>query len=147
MGYADHAGTGRPGCAGDPFEDWIPAAVGLILGTGLGGLAEAIQKTTIIHIRSYRIGLYPLVQGHAGQLVIGELEGQQSLAMQGRIHYYEGYTMPAGDLAGAGHAAAGIEILIVTNAAGAISPGFHSWRCDAHHGQPQPYRDGRPEPV
>jgi len=98
--------------------------VGLILGTGLGGLAEAIQKATIIPYRELPDWPLSTVQGHAGQLVIGELEGQEVLAMQGRIHYYEGYTMQQVTLPVRVMQRLGIEILIVTNAAGAIHPDF-----------------------
>lgn len=98
--------------------------VGLILGTGLGGLAEAIQKATIIPYRELPDWPLSTVQGHAGQLVIGELEGQAVLAMQGRIHYYEGYTMQQVTMPVRVMQRLGIEILIVTNAAGAIRPDF-----------------------
>lgn len=98
--------------------------VGLILGTGLGGLAEVIQKATIIPYRELPDWPLSTVQGHAGQLVIGELEGQAVLAMQGRIHYYEGYTMQQVTMPVRVMQRLGIEILIVTNAAGAICPDF-----------------------
>jgi len=98
--------------------------VGLILGTGLGGLAEAILKATIIPYRELPDWPPSTVQGHAGQLVIGELAGQAVLAMQGRIHYYEGYTMQQVTMPVRVMQRLGIEILIVTNAAGAIRPDF-----------------------
>jgi purine-nucleoside phosphorylase len=62
--------------------------------------------------------------GHTGQLVIGDLEGQPVLAMQGRIHYYEGYSMQQVTLPVRVMQRLGIEILVVTNAAGAIHPDF-----------------------
>jgi purine-nucleoside phosphorylase len=98
--------------------------IGLILGTGLGGLAEAVQKPTIIPYSE--IPGWPLstVQGHAGRLVVGELDGQALLVMQGRIHYYEGYDMAQVTLPVRVMQRLGIEIMIVTNAAGAINPGF-----------------------
>jgi len=80
--------------------------VGLILGTGLADLQKLIEKATIIPYRELPDWPPSTVQGHAGQLVIGELEGQQILVMQGRIHYYEGYNHAAGYHAGAGHASA-----------------------------------------
>ena len=98
--------------------------VGLILGTGLGGMAESIQKATIIPYRDLPDWPLSTVQGHAGQLVIGELEGQAVLAMQGRIHYYEGYSMQQVTMPVRGMQRLGIETLIVTNAAGAIHPDF-----------------------
>ena len=99
--------------------------VGLILGTGLGGLAEAIQKATIIPYRELPDWPVATVQGHAGQLVIGELEGQAILTMQGRIHYYEGYSMQQVTMPVRVMQRLGIETLIVTNAAGAIHPDFN----------------------
>ena len=99
--------------------------VGLILGTGLGGLAEAIQKATIIPYRELPDWPVATVQGHAGQLVIGELEGQAILTMQGRVHYYEGYSMQQVTMPVRVMQRLGIETLIVTNAAGAIHPDFN----------------------
>jgi purine-nucleoside phosphorylase len=98
--------------------------VGLILGTGLGGLAEIIQKATIIPYGELPDWPLSTVQGHTGQLVIGELEGQAVLVMQGRIHYYEGYSMQQVTMPVRVMQRLGIEILIVTNAAGAIHPDF-----------------------
>ena len=98
--------------------------IGLILGTGLGGLAQAIQNATIIPYRELPDWPVSTVMGHKGQLVIGELEGQPVLAMQGRIHYYEGYTMQQVTLPVRVMQRLGIKILIVTNAAGAIQPDF-----------------------
>ncbi len=98
--------------------------IGLILGTGLGGLAQAIQNAAIIPYRDLPDWPVSTVMGHTGQLVIGELEGQPLLAMQGRIHYYEGYTMQQVTLPVRVMQRLGIEILIVTNAAGAIQPDF-----------------------
>jgi len=98
--------------------------IGLILGTGLGGLAQAIQNATIIPYRELPDWPVSTVMGHTGQLVIGELEGQPVLAMQGRIHYYEGYTMQQVTLPVRVMQRLGIKTLIVTNAAGAIQPDF-----------------------
>jgi purine-nucleoside phosphorylase len=98
--------------------------IGLILGTGLGGLAEAIQQPTIIPYSELPGWPLSTVQGHAGRLVLGELDGQSLLVMQGRIHYYEGYDMAQVTLPIRVMQLLGIEILIVTNAAGAINPNF-----------------------
>jgi len=98
--------------------------IGLILGTGLGGLADAIQNATIIPYRELPDWPISTVMGHTGQLVIGELEDKQVLTMQGRIHYYEGYTMQQVTLPVRVMQRMGIEILIVTNAAGAIHSDF-----------------------
>jgi purine nucleoside phosphorylase I, inosine and guanosine-specific len=98
--------------------------IGLILGTGLGGVAEKIQNPTVIPYQELPDWPVSTVMGHTGQLVIGDLEGQPVLAMQGRIHYYEGYSMQQVTLPVRVMQRLGIEILIVTNAAGAIHPDF-----------------------
>ncbi|MFH1523904.1 MAG: purine-nucleoside phosphorylase [Chloroflexota bacterium] len=98
--------------------------IGLILGTGLGSLAEAIPQPTIIPYSELPEWPVSTVVGHMGRLVIGELDGQSLLVMQGRTHYYEGYSMAQVTLPVRVMQRLGIEILIVTNAAGAIHPDF-----------------------
>jgi purine-nucleoside phosphorylase len=98
--------------------------IGLILGTGLGGLAGGIQNATVIPYQELPDWPVSTVMGHTGQLVIGDLEGQPVLVMQGRIHYYEGYSMQQVTLPVRVMQRMGIEILVVTNAAGAIHPDF-----------------------
>jgi len=102
----------------------IQPRIGLILGTGLGGLAEAIQQPVIIPYSELPGWPVSTVQGHTGRLVLGELDGQRLMVMQGRIHYYEGYDMAQVTLPVRVMQRLGIEILIVTNAAGAINPDF-----------------------
>lgn len=98
--------------------------VGLILGSGLGGLADKIENP--IKISYGDIPNFPVstVEGHAGQLVIGQLGDKQVIAMQGRFHFYEGYslrdvTFPIRVMIGLG-----IKNLIVTNAAGGSNRDF-----------------------
>ncbi len=98
--------------------------IGIILGTGLGGLAETVQAATIIPYQELPDWPAPTVVGHPGRLVSGELEGQPVLVMQGRIHYYEGYSMAQVTMPVRVMQRLGIEILIVTNAAGAINPDY-----------------------
>jgi purine-nucleoside phosphorylase len=98
--------------------------VGLILGTGLGGLADAVREPAIIPYSEIPGWPVSTVAGHAGRLVAGELERQALLVMQGRVHYYEGYDMAQVTLPVRVMQRLGIEILIVTNAAGAINPAF-----------------------
>ncbi len=102
----------------------IQPRVGLILGSGLGGLSESVQDATHIPYSELPDWPLPTVVGHAGQLVAGKLEGQAVLVMQGRVHYYEGYSMAQVTLPVRVMQRLGIEILIVTNAAGAINPDF-----------------------
>jgi purine-nucleoside phosphorylase len=98
--------------------------VGLILGSGLGPLAEAVQDADVISAE--RIPHWPrsTVAGHKGQVVIGQLEGQCVLVQQGRAHYYEGHSMAQATLPVRVMQLLGLQILIVTNAAGAINPTF-----------------------
>lgn len=98
--------------------------IGIILGTGLGGLAETVQAATIIPYQELPDWPAPTVVGHPGRLFSGELEGQSVLVMQGRIHYYEGYSMAQVTMPVRVMQCLGIEILIVTNAAGAINPDY-----------------------
>jgi purine-nucleoside phosphorylase len=101
----------------------IPRA-GLILGSGLGSLAEASQSATVIPYRELPNWPVSTVPGHEGRLVIGTLEGQLVLMMEGRVHYYEGYNMSTVVLPVRVMQRLGIECLIVTNAAGAVNPDF-----------------------
>ena len=98
--------------------------VGIILGSGLNDLADSIQQA--VHIPYGDLPNFPVstVQGHAGRFVIGELEGRPVLVMQGRIHYYEGYSMGQVTLPVRVMQRLGIPNLIVTNAAGGVHPDF-----------------------
>ena len=98
--------------------------IGLVLGSGLGSLADKIENPTIIKYEDIPGFPRSTVEGHAGQLVIGELSGKTVVAMQGRFHFYEGYplrdvTFPIRVMIGIG-----IESLIVTNAAGGANTDF-----------------------
>jgi len=98
--------------------------IGLILGTGLGGVAEAINRPVVISYSDLPGWPVSTVVGHAGRLVLGELDGQPLLIMQGRAHFYEGYSMAQVTLPIRVMQRLGIEILFVTNAAGAINPDY-----------------------
>lgn len=94
----------------------------LILGSGLGQLAEEIEVTTTI---SYdEIPHFPVstVEGHAGRLIFGELGGKPVVAMQGRFHYYEGYNMHQIAFPVRVAKALGVQTLIVSNACGGVNP-------------------------
>jgi len=99
--------------------------VGMILGSGLGPLADAVENATIIPFEDLPSWPVSTVIGHQGRLVIGQLEGQNILVMQGRAHYYEGYSMAQIGLPIRVMQRLGIETLIVTNAAGAVNPDFN----------------------
>jgi purine-nucleoside phosphorylase len=98
--------------------------VALILGSGLGTLAEAVDNPTVIPYGKLPKWPVSTVIGHEGSLVIGGLQGQEVIVMQGRVHYYEGYSMDEVVLPVRVLQRLGVEILIVTNAAGAINPEF-----------------------
>ncbi|MGO8946823.1 MAG: purine-nucleoside phosphorylase [Ktedonobacterales bacterium] len=97
--------------------------VGLILGTGLGGLAEHIDAATEIPYADIPHFPEATVVGHAGRLVLGGLSGIVVAALQGRFHLYEGYTPQQVALPTQTLGQLGIEILVVTNAAGGLAPG------------------------
>lgn len=98
--------------------------IGLILGSGLGDLAKSIENPDFIPYKDIPFWPKSTVHGHSGQLVIGNLEGQTVITMQGRAHYYEGYSMAEVTLPVRVMKRLGVEILIVTNAAGAINPDY-----------------------
>jgi purine-nucleoside phosphorylase len=98
--------------------------VGLILGSGLGPLVEEVEEPTAIPYAD--IPHFPTsgVAGHAGRLVIGKLAGRTVAVMQGRVHYYEGYSMQQVTFPVRVMQLLGVRTLIVTNAAGGLNPRF-----------------------
>jgi len=98
--------------------------VGIILGSGLGALAASVEFSTIIPYNEINEWPVSTVVGHQGHLVIGKFEDKEVIVMQGRAHYYEGYSMAQVALPVRIFQRLGVEILIVTNAAGAVNPNF-----------------------
>ena len=98
--------------------------IGIILGSGLGALAGEVRESDCIPHAELPYWPASTVDGHAGQLVVGRLEGHTVLVMQGRSHYYEGYTMPQIGLPVRVMQLLGVHTLVVTNAAGGINPSF-----------------------
>jgi purine-nucleoside phosphorylase len=100
----------------------VRPAVGIILGTGLGGLAEEIAVSAAVPYES--IPGFPLstVESHAGRLLLGQLGGKQVVAMQGRFHRYEGYSLPQVTFPVRVLHALGASTLIVSNACGGMQP-------------------------
>ncbi|HZZ82798.1 MAG TPA: purine-nucleoside phosphorylase [Gemmataceae bacterium] len=96
--------------------------IGIILGTGLGGLAEEIQDA--VKIAYGDIPHFPMstVESHAGRLVCGTLGGKQVMAMEGRFHFYEGYSLKQITFPVRVMKAMGCGILIVSNACGGMNP-------------------------
>ncbi|MTI70214.1 MAG: purine-nucleoside phosphorylase [Firmicutes bacterium] len=102
----------------------IKPDIGLVLGSGLGILADEIKNKTTIKYSEIPNFPKSTVKGHKGQLVIGELEGKKVIAMQGRFHYYEGYPLRDVTFPIRVMKELGIEKLIVTNAAGGANKTF-----------------------
>lgn len=102
----------------------IEPQIGMILGSGLNGLADSAQNP--IRIPYSDLPNFPVstVHGHVGRFVIGELEGKPVIVMQGRIHYYEGYTMGEITLPVRVMHRLGVHSLFVTNAAGGVNENF-----------------------
>jgi len=102
----------------------VQPKAGLILGSGLGVLADEIEQA--IHIPYEEIPHFPksTVAGHEGRLVAGLLNGTPVVAMQGRFHYYEGYAMSVVTYPIYVMKQLGIETLVVTNAAGGMNRAF-----------------------
>lgn len=96
----------------------------IILGTGLGRLSEEIEKELIIPYQD--IPNFPIstVEGHQGQLIFGKLGGKDIMAMEGRFHYYEGYSMQEVTFPIRVMYELGIQTLFVSNAAGGTNPSF-----------------------
>jgi purine-nucleoside phosphorylase len=98
--------------------------IGLILGSGLGDLAESVSPADYIHYSDIPHWPVSTIQGHKGRLVIGNLESKPVLIMQGRAHYYEGYPISFIGFPIRVMIRLGVEVLIVTNAAGGVNPDF-----------------------
>jgi purine-nucleoside phosphorylase len=98
--------------------------VGIILGSGLNDLANSVQNADFIPYSDLPHWTRSTVHGHVGRLVIGQLEGQTVLVMQGRTHFYEGYSMSQVTLPVRVMQRLGLEIMMVTNAAGGVNPDF-----------------------
>jgi len=99
-----------------------PVPVGIILGTGLGGLVKEIQIQNEISYSAIPHFPKSTVESHAGKLLYGTLEGKQVLAMQGRFHYYEGYSMIEITFPIRVMYELGVRTLLISNAAGGMNP-------------------------
>lgn len=98
--------------------------IGIVLGSGLGKLAEKIENPLVIPYRTIPGFPVSTAIGHKGNFVFGELGGKFVVAMQGRFHYYEGYPMELVTLPVRVMKTLGIEYLFVSNAAGGCNPDF-----------------------
>lgn len=98
--------------------------VGIVLGSGLGSFAQKIERRAELDYSSIEGFASSTVEGHEGRFVGGIVGGVSVVAMQGRVHYYEGYEMSAVTLGVRVMAQMGIKVLIVTNAAGGVNSSF-----------------------
>jgi purine-nucleoside phosphorylase len=98
--------------------------VALVLGSGLGGLADAVEGAVTIPYREIPGFPASQVAGHAGEMVAGTLEGVPVLVQSGRFHLYEGHEVGTAALPVRAFATLGIGTLVVTNAAGGLRPTF-----------------------
>src|SRR5580658_6922881 len=98
--------------------------IGIVLGSGLGALADAVTDAVVIPFSE--IPHFPMatVVGHTGRIVAGKLGGIPALVMQGRVHYYEGYTPQEVTFPMRVLGALGLRAVILTNAAGGIKEGY-----------------------
>ena len=100
--------------------------LGLILGSGLGALADQVQGADIVPYGEIPHWPGSTVEGHSGRLVVGRLEAHTVALMQGRSHFYEGYSMAEVTLPVRVMRGLGVRTLIVTNAAGGLHPDFRA---------------------
>ena len=98
--------------------------VGIVLGSGIGALADEIEEAIAIPYKEIPHFPVSTVAGHKGNLFFGRLGGQNVMAMQGRFHYYEGYTMREVTFPIRVMARLGVKTLFVSNAAGAVNPSY-----------------------
>lgn len=102
----------------------IKPEVGIILGTGLGGLVRYIQNQQVLDYTDIPNFPVSTVEGHKGHLIFGELGGKKVVAMQGRFHFYEGYDMKQVTFPVRVMKYLGIQHLFVSNASGGVNPDF-----------------------
>lgn len=98
--------------------------IGLILGSGLGELAEQVENAVVIPYQEIPHWPVSTIHGHAGRLILGRLQNQPVMVMQGRAHFYEGYPIGRVTFPIRVMQRGGVHTLILTNAAGAIHPDF-----------------------
>ncbi|NLA23381.1 MAG: purine-nucleoside phosphorylase [Bacteroidales bacterium] len=98
--------------------------IGIILGTGLGGLVDEIDIVDIIDYENIPGFPVSTVEGHSGQMIFGKLSGRNVVAMRGRFHFYEGYTPQQVIMPVRVMGMLGVKFLFVSNASGGVNPGF-----------------------
>lgn len=104
----------------------VEPKIGLVLGSGLGAVADAVDSPNEISTDELEGWPKSTVEGHAGKLIIGELEGQNVCVVDGRVHFYEGHSMASVVVPVRVLKRLGAEVLIVTNAAGGVNQNFEA---------------------
>jgi purine-nucleoside phosphorylase len=104
----------------------LAPAIGLVLGSGLGGLADSLTERTIIPYHDIPGWPQSTVEGHSGQLVIGHFEGKAVVAQQGRAHFYEGYSPQQVTFPIRVMHLLGVKTVILTNAAGGLNTSYRT---------------------
>jgi purine-nucleoside phosphorylase len=99
----------------------VEPRIALVLGSGLGGFADDFEESVGIPYEEIPGFVRSTAQGHAGRLVIGKIEGVPVVAMQGRVHYYEGYSLEEVTFPVRTFGLLGVKTLVLTNAAGGIN--------------------------
>ena len=120
------------------YEDYVESAnfikekmgnkkpkIAIILGSGLGAISSEIENKVVINYKNIPNFPVSTVEGHAGELIIGDLSGKEIIAMNGRFHYYEGYDLKETTFPIRVFKLLGIETLILTNAAGGINKSYN----------------------
>lgn len=103
----------------------VKPTIGLVLGSGLGSLADQIEEKIVLPYDTIPFFPKSTVVGHAGNLVCGFLEGKPVVALQGRVHFYEGFSMQTVTFSIRVMQMLGVSQLIVTNAAGGVNTTFN----------------------
>lgn len=106
------------------LDDREVPEIAIILGSGLGLMADRIQDQLVIPYAGIPNFVRSTAMGHKGNLIFGTLGGKKVMAMQGRFHYYEGYTMQQVTFPVRVMARLGVKVLFVSNAAGAVNPTY-----------------------
>jgi len=102
----------------------FPPRIGLVLGSGLAALADVVDGAIVLAFTEIPGFPAATVEGHPGRVIVGQLEGHPVMVLQGRAHFYEGYSVQRITLPIRVMQLLGIRILILTNAAGGINPSF-----------------------
>ena len=101
--------------------DGLNPKIAIILGSGLGVLKDEFEEKVVIKYNEIPNFPVSTVEGHAGELIIGKLNGKEIIAMNGRFHYYEGYDLKETTFPERVFKILGVEKLIITNAAGGVN--------------------------